>query len=238
MTTAALSGNYGGYNGFVNPYDETGYGQQNANAGKGAQTRNDSEITDAERKRRFDTFSSSVTGKKGLNGEVECKTCENRRYQDQSNDSGVSMQSPTKVDPRAAESAVRAHELQHVSRNAAKAKREGKEIVSQSVVIKRTICPECGRSVIAGGETRTVTKESNDPKPTDGALKPNGSDTSVNAPGKPTGFKGIDPLDNSKRSDGYNAVYGKQIPASVNRQSPYGAGLFGDSKGGLFDKVA
>ncbi|MCL2054244.1 MAG: hypothetical protein FWG90_07420 [Oscillospiraceae bacterium] len=160
--TGGVGGFSIGYKGFAGSYGESGDGR--LGAGKEAK------VGESEMKRRFDSF--------------ECTTCENRRYQDDSPDSGVSMQTPTKVDPKTAESAVRAHEYQHVTRNTAKANREGKEIVSQSVTVKRTICPECGESVVAGGETRTVTKEAN------------------------------------------------------NKQNPYNAGLFNESKGKLLDTAA
>lgn len=101
----------------------------------------------------------------------ECETCENRRYQDGSNDPGVSFKSASKISGNA-EAAVRGHEQEHVSRNRAKADREGKEIVYQSVVIKHAICPECGKSYVAGGETTTVTRtkpESEEISPTEKA---------------------------------------------------------------------
>lgn len=103
---------------------------------------------EADRKRRFDSF--------------ECQTCKNRKYQDGSDDSGVSFQTPTRVDPKAAGSAVRSHEQEHVSRNRSKAEREGKEIVSQSVTIHTNICPECGRVYVSGGTTRTTTKNASE----------------------------------------------------------------------------
>ncbi|MCM1054393.1 MAG: hypothetical protein NC394_02625 [Bacteroides sp.] len=93
----------------------------------------------------------------------ECETCKNRRYQDESDDPGVSFKSASKLGAgTSAEAAVRGHEYEHVNRNQAKAAREGKEIVSQSVVIKRAICPECGKSYVSGGETKTVTREKRD----------------------------------------------------------------------------
>lgn len=95
----------------------------------------------------------------GKTGRTECQTCANRKYQDQSNDSGVSYQTPTKISPQAAGAAVMSHELEHVSREKAFAEREGREVVSQTVSLKFDICPECGRTYVAGGETRTVTKE-------------------------------------------------------------------------------
>lgn len=100
---------------------------------------------EADRKRRFDSY--------------ECQTCKNRKYQDGSDDAGVSFKTPTKVDPKAAASAVRSHEQEHVSRNRSKAEREGKEIVSQTVTIHTGICPECGRVYVSGGTTRTTTRD-------------------------------------------------------------------------------
>ena len=100
-----------------------------------------SEADKADKKRRFDSF--------------ECQTCKNRRYQDDSDDSGVSFQSATRVAPGAADMAVRSHENEHVARNRDKAERNGMKIVSQSVTIKRAICPECGKVYTAGGVTRT-----------------------------------------------------------------------------------
>lgn len=93
----------------------------------------------------------------------ECQTCKNRKYQDGSNDPGVSFKSATKISPEAAASAVRGHEMEHVYRNRAKAAREGREVVSQSVTIKTGICPECGKPFVAGGETKTVTRAKNEP---------------------------------------------------------------------------
>ncbi|MBD5129514.1 MAG: hypothetical protein HDT43_06275 [Ruminococcaceae bacterium] len=88
----------------------------------------------------------------------ECETCKNRRYQDESDDPSVSFQSASKISKGGAEAAVRGHEYEHVNHNRAKADREGKEIVYQSVIIKHGICPECGDTYVAGGETTTVTR--------------------------------------------------------------------------------
>lgn len=93
--------------------------------------------------------------------EEECQTCKERKYQDGSDDPGVSFKTPTGVDPELAASAVRGHEQEHVTRERAKAEREGREVLSQSVVYHTGICPECGRVYVSGGETTTVTaKES------------------------------------------------------------------------------
>ena len=90
--------------------------------------------------------------------EGECKTCEERKYQDGSDDMGVSFQTPTNIKPEQAASAVRGHEMEHVVREQAKADREGRKVVSQSVTMHTEICPECGKSYVSGGTTRTVTK--------------------------------------------------------------------------------
>ena len=105
-----------------------------------------------------------LEGAKGKNirdeyKEKECQTCKNRKYQDGSDDSGVSYQTPTHISKGAAASAVRGHENEHVVREQAKAKREGKEVVSQSVQIHTSICPECGDVYVSGGTTRTTTSE-------------------------------------------------------------------------------
>ena len=92
----------------------------------------------------------------------ECQTCKNRKYQDESDDPGVSFKSATSVSKGAAGAAVRGHEQEHVVRERAKAAREGREVVSQSVTIKTGICPECGDSYVAGGETVTVTRSKPD----------------------------------------------------------------------------
>ena len=109
-------------------------------------------------------------------GKTECKTCAERRYQDGSDDSGVSYQTPTKISPDKAPSAVRSHEQEHVVRERAAANREGRKVVSQSVSIHTAICPECGRVYVSGGVTRTVTadkpdddsKENTDLRPEEG----------------------------------------------------------------------
>ena len=94
--------------------------------------------------------------------EGECQTCEERKYQDGSDDMGVSFQTPTNIKPEQAASAVRGHEMEHVYRERAKAGREGRKVVSQSVTMHTEICPECGKSYVSGGTTRTVTKADTD----------------------------------------------------------------------------
>ena len=97
--------------------------------------------------------------------EGECQTCENRKYQDGSDDPGVSFKTATKLSPEQAATAVRGHEMEHVVREQAKAAREDRQVISQSVTIQTAICPECGTVYASGGTTTTVTKANNNPQP-------------------------------------------------------------------------
>lgn len=88
--------------------------------------------------------------------EGECQTCEERKYQDGSDDPGVSFKTAAHISPEMSNATVRGHEMEHVVRNRAKAEREDREIVSQSVTLSTAICPECGKVYTSGGTTRTV----------------------------------------------------------------------------------
>lgn len=94
----------------------------------------------------------------------ECQTCERRKYKDVSNDPTVTFKTPTSIAPGAEAYAVAAHENQHVVHENAKALREGREVVYQSVQTHTAVCPECGRVYVSGGKTTTVTREKTDPK--------------------------------------------------------------------------
>lgn len=96
--------------------------------------------------------------------ESECQTCKERKYQDGSDDPGVSFKTPSHVDPGQSSAAVRGHELEHVVRERARAEKEGRRVISQSVTMQTGICPECGRIYTAGGMTRTVTAADTKPK--------------------------------------------------------------------------
>ena len=90
--------------------------------------------------------------------DYQCKTCASRRYVDKSDDPSVSFQTPTHISPTQSAGAVMGHEMEHVRNEDAKAQREDREVISSSVSIHYSICPECGVRYAAGGETRTVTK--------------------------------------------------------------------------------
>ena len=90
-------------------------------------------------------------------GQIECQTCKERKYQDGSNDPGVSFKAPGHISPESAGAVVMAHEQEHVANEQANASKEGGKVVSQSVRIFTSVCPECGKVYVSGGETRTTT---------------------------------------------------------------------------------
>lgn len=98
------------------------------------------------------------TDTKAVNNAAGCDTCKNRKYQDGSDDPGVSFKTPTRLSPDQAASAVRSHEMEHVGREQSKAQREDRQVVSQFVTYRNAICAECGRTYISGGTTTTTTR--------------------------------------------------------------------------------
>ena len=100
----------------------------------------------------------------------ECKTCKNRKYKDGS-DEMVSFKSPTHISPESAASAVRAHEQEHVSNAYSKASMKNGKVIAASVSIHMGICPECGRTYVAGGTTHTQIKYYNEDNPYQKSLK-------------------------------------------------------------------
>lgn len=93
----------------------------------------------------------------------ECQTCKNRKYVDQSDDPTVSFQTPTNISPESAAAAVAGHEGEHIRNEQANAERDGRRVLSQSVIMHTSICPECGRVYVSGGEARTVTVSDDKP---------------------------------------------------------------------------
>lgn len=100
----------------------------------------------------------------------ECQTCKNRKYKDGS-DEMVSFKSAQHVSPESAASAVRAHEQEHVSNAYKKAAMNNGKVISATVSIHTEICPECGRSYVAGGTTHTQIKYYNEDNPYQQDLK-------------------------------------------------------------------
>lgn len=91
-------------------------------------------------------------------GQIECETCKNRKYQDGS-DEMVSFKAPGHISPQASASRVMSHEREHVANaNAKVAKAENATLVQASVTLHTSVCPECGRTYVSGGETTTQIK--------------------------------------------------------------------------------
>lgn len=88
--------------------------------------------------------------------DAECETCKNRKYVDGSNEGNVSFKSAQHIAPQSAASTVLAHEYEHVRNAMREDQKDDAELVSVSVSLKTGICPECGKSYVAGGETRTT----------------------------------------------------------------------------------
>lgn len=95
---------------------------------------------------------------------AECQTCKERKYQDGS-DEMVSFKSAAHISPQASASRVRAHEQEHVSNAYSKAAQKGGKVIAANVSLKTAICPECGRSYVAGGTTATKIKYPNESNP-------------------------------------------------------------------------
>ncbi len=138
----------------------TGGDINNYNINRGEKNNNElANNVDISLKNRVENKNPSGEKAKKSEGIRECQTCKNRRYQDGSNDPGVSFKSPTKMSPSQAASAVAGHEREHVSRNNSKAAQEGREVIDSSVRIFTDVCPECGKTYVSGGETKTTTKK-------------------------------------------------------------------------------
>ena len=95
---------------------------------------------------------------------AECETCKNRKYQDGS-DEMVSFKSAAHISPSASASRVRAHEQEHVNNAYTKAAQNNGKVLSASVSLKSAVCPECGRSYVAGGTTTTQIKYQDESNP-------------------------------------------------------------------------
>ncbi len=85
---------------------------------------------------------------------TECQTCKERKYQDVSNEM-VSFKAATHISPQSSAAAVRSHEQEHVSNAFKKAALGDGKVLQASVRLQTSVCPECGRSFVAGGTTTT-----------------------------------------------------------------------------------
>lgn len=151
---------------YVTPYASAAAGIANAKT-----------IADAEKNTPVDASNAIDTGLSTDSKKVaktdpnyKCQTCANRKYQDGS-DENVSFKSATNIAPEAAASAVRGHEQEHVANAYDKAKQNNGKVISATVQIHTAICPECGKTYVSGGTTRTQIKYSNEENPYQKNLK-------------------------------------------------------------------
>lgn len=102
-------------------------------------------------------YTSGQVNQMVRSGQIECETCANRKYQDGS-DEMVSFKAPAHISPESSASAVMSHEREHVGNAYSKAGKNNGEVIQASVSINTSVCPECGRSYVSGGETTTQIK--------------------------------------------------------------------------------
>ncbi len=94
---------------------------------------------------------------------VECQTCKSRKYVDGSNEVDVSFKTPGHIDPAESYGKVMGHEQEHVANARQKtAGNDDAELISATVSLKIAVCPECGRTYVAGGTTNTMIKYNKD----------------------------------------------------------------------------
>ena len=106
--------------------------------------------------------SAVTSGQKVSRG--ECQTCKERKYQDGS-DEMVSFKSAAHISPESSGTRVRAHEQEHVSNAYKKAAQGDGKVLAATVSLRSAVCPECGRSYIAGGTTTTKIRYPNESNP-------------------------------------------------------------------------
>ncbi len=95
---------------------------------------------------------------------AECQTCANRKYKDGS-DEMVSFKSAAHISPQASASRVMAHEQEHVANAYSKAAQKNGRVLQANVSLQTAVCPECGRSYVSGGTTRTQIQYKNEENP-------------------------------------------------------------------------
>ena len=132
-----------------------------------AQKPQDDQIQTDPKKQKDDQVEASSEDPKAISSREyeECETCKKRKYKDGSDEMDVSFKSAAHVSPEAAGAAVRAHENQHVKNAYEKAEKDNGEVLSASVTIRTGRCPECGRTYVAGGTTKTMIKYTDETNP-------------------------------------------------------------------------
>lgn len=147
-------------NSMANAGSDSGFGTTGIGATSGVQKYNPLEAVNGGKDRQTGIDDPiAETAKKS-----ECQTCKNRKYVDGS-DEMVSFKSPAKINPASAMARVSAHEQEHVNNAYKKAEQNNGKVLQASVSIKTAICPECGKSYIAGGTTHTKILYNNESNP-------------------------------------------------------------------------
>lgn len=88
--------------------------------------------------------------------QVECQTCKNRKYVDGSDEGDVSFKAPGHIDPGQSYATVMSHEQEHMTNARQKTAGSDAKLISASISLKMAVCPECGRTYVAGGVTNTT----------------------------------------------------------------------------------
>jgi hypothetical protein len=162
-----------GYDVYQNYNYTTDYAARSANRASdktGSATRTDPSNPDSEASRiPTDPDEEKKAGRRS--SPQDCETCKKRKYQDGSDEGNVSFKTASHISPESAGSAVRAHENEHVNNAYNKAAEGNGEVLSATVSIHTSICPECGRSYISGGTTNTMIKYTNESNPYQQELK-------------------------------------------------------------------
>lgn len=121
-----------------------------------------SSVDRANRVNRGSEGTSEVNSSKKVE-KGECQTCKNRKYVDGSNENDVSFKTPGHIDPNTSAAQVMSHEQQHVSNAIAEGNKSNKQLVSASVTLHTSVCPECGRVYVSGGTTHTTIRTTSEP---------------------------------------------------------------------------
>ena len=108
----------------------------------------------------YNYYDRNIEEAPGRTNPEECETCKNRKYKDGSNEM-VSFKTPGKISAEESYAKVMAHEQEHVSNAIAEGSKPGKQLLSATVTLHMSVCPECGRSYVSGGNTSTVMRTYN-----------------------------------------------------------------------------
>ena len=108
----------------------------------------------------YNYYDRNIEEAPGRTNPEECETCKNRKYKDGSNEM-VSFKTPGKISAEVSYAKVMAHEQEHVSNAIAEGSKPGKQLLSATVTLHMSVCPECGRSYVSGGNTSTVMRTYN-----------------------------------------------------------------------------